>query len=91
MTTRMLAVTQPLTLDNFPAWAKQFVATLELELIEQEQGADYYQWRVCFEGTQLFLCFQHYADCAWLEPLRREEQTVADWLAAQWQTKLLVE
>ncbi|WP_375056486.1 DUF3630 family protein [Zobellella sp. DQSA1] len=73
-----------LTMDNFPAWAEGLVRVLELELVEREEGADYHQWLVAFEGSRLLLCFQHYTDAAWLQPLGERDQDVADWLMEQW-------
>lgn len=87
----MLYSAKPLTFEDFPNWAEQVTTQLELVVVEREQGADYYQWLVSFEDTQLFLCFQHYAGCAWLEALSRDEQAVAEWLTAQWQKYSLVE
>ena len=84
MTTTMLNSDMPLTMENFPAWAEALIKELDLELLEQEQGADYYQWLVSFEESRLFLCFQHYADCAWLQPLSERDRDVADWLTTQW-------
>ncbi|MGO1246576.1 MAG: DUF3630 family protein [Oceanisphaera sp.] len=84
MTTTMLTTAQPLTFNNFAPWAERLLTELDLELIEREQGADYHQWLLRFEGCQLFLCFQHYADCAWLQPVSSIDQEVADWLTQQW-------
>ena len=79
-----LNTVQPLSFESFPAWAEQFVATLDLELIEREQGADYQQWLLGFEGSRLLLCFEHYAACAWLQPFSGADQAVAEWLTEQW-------
>lgn len=83
-TTTMLNTTQPLTFNGFPEWAEGLIAELDLELIAREQGADYHQWLLDFEGSRVFLCFQHYADCAWLQPLSAADQEVADWLTQRW-------
>lgn len=77
-----------LTMENFPAWAERLVRELELDLVEREEGADYHQWLVAFEGSRLLLCFQHYADAAWLQPLGEQDQEAADWLTAQWNRSL---
>lgn len=74
----------PLSFESFPAWAEQFIATLELQLIEREQGADYQQWLLAFEGSQVLLCFEHYAACVWLQPFSAADQEVAEWLTEQW-------
>ncbi|WP_232821185.1 DUF3630 family protein [Oceanimonas marisflavi] len=74
----------PLTIESFPAWADELAQALELTVLEREAGADYHQWLVDFEGSRLFLCFQHYADCAWLEALSEQDQEVADWLTGEW-------
>ncbi len=73
-----------LTMENFPAWAERLVLELELDLVEREEGADYHQWLVTFEGSRLLLCFQHYVDAAWLQPLGEQDQEAAGWLTAQW-------
>ncbi|MFD1009446.1 DUF3630 family protein [Oceanisphaera ostreae] len=83
-TTTMLMAAQPLTFTSFSKWAEQLISELGLELIEREQGADYHQWLLGFEGSRIFLCFQHYADCAWLQPFCAADQEVADWLTLQW-------
>ncbi len=84
MMTKTLDTDTPLTMETFPAWAETLVRELDLELIEREEGADYHQWLVGFEESRLLLCFQHYADCAWLQPLSEQDQDVADWLTGQW-------
>ncbi|MBO1520545.1 DUF3630 family protein [Oceanisphaera pacifica] len=88
MTKTILTTTQPLTFTHFAPWAEGLIRELELEVIEREQGADYHQWLLCFEGCQLFLCFQHYADCAWLQPVSTIDQDVADWLTQQWNRQM---
>ncbi|MDP5292959.1 DUF3630 family protein [Oceanimonas sp. CHS3-5] len=74
----------PLTIEAFPDWATALVQALELTVLEREAGADYHQWLVDFESSRLFLCFQHYADCAWLEALSGQDEEVAAWLTDQW-------
>lgn len=84
----MLNTASPLSFERFPAWAQQLIKTLDLELIDREEGADYHQWLLGFEGSRVFLCFQHYADCAWLQPFCAADQDVADWLTQQWNNYL---
>lgn len=84
LTMKTLTTDIPLTMENFSAWAETLVRELDLELIEREEGADYHQWLVAFEGSRLLLCFQHYADAAWLQPLGEQDREAADWLTAQW-------
>lgn len=84
LTATTLITPEPLGFNEFPAWAVQLTEALGLELIEQEQGADYHQWLLAFEGSRVLLCFQHYADCAWLQPFSAADQAVVDWLAQQW-------
>ncbi len=73
-----------LSIETFPDWANALARALELIVLEREAGADYHQWLVDFEGSRLFLCFQHYSDCAWLEALNAQDEAVALWLTAQW-------
>ncbi|OYD24245.1 hypothetical protein B6S09_09230 [Oceanimonas baumannii] len=73
-----------ITIETFPGWAEEVARQLELTVLERESGADYHQWLVNFEGSRLFLCFQHYADCAWLEALSAGDEGVAVWLTGQW-------
>ena len=84
MMTHMLNTNQPIDFNDFPEWAERLITELGLELIEREQGADYHQWLLGFEGSRVFLCFQHYADCAWLQPFCAADKDVADWLTRQW-------
>lgn len=84
MTMTPLKSQPPLTLDRFPDWANELAQALELTVLEREQGADYHQWLVDFEGSRLLLCFQHYADCAWLQPMSGQDEDVAAWLTAKW-------
>lgn len=80
----MLITAQPLSFENFPAWAEQFIKALDLELIDREQGADYQQWLLDFEGSRVLLCFEHYAACAWLQPFSGADQEAVEWLTEQW-------
>ena len=79
-----LVAVQPLSFESFPAWAEQFIEALDLQLIEREQGADYQQWLLGFEGSRLLLCFEHYGNCAWLQPFSSADQEVAAWLTELW-------
>ena len=81
---KTLATAQPLCFESFPAWAEQFIADMSVELIEREQGADYQQWLLDFEGSRLLLCFEHYAACAWLQPFSASDQETALWLTQLW-------
>lgn len=81
---KTLTSAQPLCFETFPAWAEQFINDMGLTLIEREQGADYQQWLLDFEGSRILLCFEHYAACAWLQPFSTADQEVVDWLTEQW-------
>ena len=37
-----------------------------------------------FEGSRLLMCFEHYGNCAWLQPFSGADQEVAEWLTEQW-------
>ncbi|NHH99209.1 hypothetical protein OJHNALOF_00199 [Oceanimonas sp. MB9] len=74
----------PLTIETFPDWAAELAQELELTVLEREAGADYHQWLVDFEGSRLLVCFQHYADCAWLQPLGGQDEATVAWLTEQW-------
>lgn len=79
-----LNTAQPLSFEGFSAWAEQLISALDLELIEREQGADYQQWLLGFEGSRVLLCFEHYGNCAWLQPFSVADHEVAAWLTEQW-------
>ncbi|PJG59894.1 DUF3630 family protein [Aeromonas cavernicola] len=82
-TTGVILLTCPaLAWDNFPALAPQLLAAWELELLEQESGADRHSWRVAFEGSQLRLEYDHYSGC-WLDAVLPEDREVLYWLARQ--------
>lgn len=69
--------------DNFPALAARLLDEWELELLLQDSGADRHSWQLGFEGTRIWLHFEHYSGC-WLSADDEEGRATLRWLSRRY-------
>ncbi|MCH1920863.1 DUF3630 family protein [Shewanella sp. A3A] len=61
-----LSMSADIDFDAFAALAAALCQAMDLRVLEQQWGADRHQWLVEFEGSRLWLNFELYARCCWL-------------------------
>ncbi|WP_228729899.1 DUF3630 family protein [Shewanella avicenniae] len=61
-----LSMSADIDFDAFDSLAGALVQALDLRVLEKSWGADRHQWLVEFEGTRLWLNFELYSRCCWL-------------------------
>lgn len=83
-----LSMSADIDFDAFDELATALCAAMDLRVLERQWGADRHQWLVEFEGSRLWLNFELYGRCCWLNSENLADVDVLQYLQSLLEAQL---
>ncbi|KFZ36752.1 hypothetical protein HR45_14105 [Shewanella mangrovi] len=83
-----LSMLADIDFDDFEPLAAALCQAMDLRVLEKQWGADRHQWLVEFEGSRLWLNFELYGRCCWLNSENADDVEVLSYLQSLLEAQL---